>query len=93
MTEEEYLAQFYASNDVPDNDECYGDEDQNTLMQLIKQYKGDYGMDKEFVGKVTALVNEIEGYEQVISDANDAKDFAERELSEVLTDHESAVQE
>ena len=88
MIEKDYLYQLRSS--PPFDDEDYGDEDQNTLMQLINQYKeGDYTMDKCAADKVNELIKEIEEYEQVIADANGAMASAERELNGVLMDMEA----
>ena len=59
----------------------YGDEDQNDLMDLIDNYKGDYVMENT---KIQELINEVETYKQAIQDAKDALASAEMELDETL---------
>ena len=60
----------------------YGDEDQNDLMQLIDDYKGE----DEFMetSKIQELLNEVATYKQAIQDAKDALASAEMELDETL---------
>ena len=89
MTEDDYLKSLRSSSPLTDDE--YGDEDQNTLMQIINEYKekGDYTMEKNSVLKVNELIKEIENYEQVISDASGAMYSAESELIDVLTEMEN----
>lgn len=62
-------------------DNCnYGDEDQNELMHMINDYKGDEQMDN----RIQKLMVEVETYRQAIQDAKDALASAEQELDEVL---------
>ena len=58
----------------------YGDEDQNELMHLINNYKGEKPMEN----KIQDLFNEVELYKQAIQDAKDALASAEQELDETL---------
>lgn len=58
----------------------YGDEDQNELMNLINNYKGETPMDN----KIQELFEEVELYKQAIQDAKDALASAEQELDETL---------
>ena len=60
----------------------YGDEDQNDLMELINNYKGE----DETMGntKIQELMQEVETYKQAIQDAKDALASAEMELDETL---------
>lgn len=60
--------------------ESYGDEDQNELMNLINNYKGEKPMEN----KIQDLFNEVELYKQAIQDAKDALASAEQELDETL---------
>ena len=60
--------------------ENYGDEDQNELMQMIDDYKGDNAMEN----KIEKLFSEVEIYQQAIQDARDALASAEQELDETL---------
>lgn len=62
------------------DEESYGDEDQNELMSLINNYKGDKPMEN----KIQELFNEVELYKQAIQDAKDALASAEQELDETL---------
>lgn len=62
------------------DDEIYGDEDQNELMNLINNYKGEKPMEN----KIQELFNEVELYKQAIQDAKDALASAEQELDETL---------
>ena len=62
-------------------DTFYGDEDQNELMQLINDYKGEGTMENN---KIQELFNEVELYKQAIQDAKDALASAEQELDETL---------
>lgn len=59
----------------------YGDEDQNDLMKLINDYKGE---DETMGNKIQDLMNEVELYKQAIQDAKDALASAEMELDETL---------
>ena len=60
----------------------YGDEDQNDLMELINNYKGeDETMENT---KIQELMQEVETYKQAIQDAKDALASAEMELDETL---------
>ena len=61
--------------------ENYGDEDQNELMELIDNYKGEKSME---TNKIQELFNEVELYKQAIQDAKDALASAEKELDETL---------
>lgn len=61
--------------------EDYGDEDQNDLMELIDNYKGEVTMETT---KIQELFNEVEIYKQAIQDAKDALASAEQELDETL---------
>ena len=58
----------------------YGDEDQNELMDLINNYKGESPMGE----KIQELFDEVELYKQAIQDAKDALASAEQELDETL---------
>ena len=60
--------------------ENYGDEDQNELMHLINNYKGEKPMEN----KIQELFDEVELYKQAIQDAKDALASAEQELDETL---------
>ena len=60
--------------------ETYGDEDQNELMNLINNHKGEEPMET----KSAELFNEVEVYKQAIQDAKDALASAEQELDETL---------
>lgn len=60
--------------------ESYGDEDQNELMNLINNYKGEKPMEN----KIQELFEEVELYKQAIQDAKDALASAEQELDETL---------
>ena len=60
--------------------ETYGDEDQNELMNLINNHKGEEPMET----KIAELFNEVEVYKQAIQDAKDALASAEQELDETL---------
>jgi predicted nucleic acid-binding Zn-ribbon protein len=62
-------------------EESYGDEDQNDLMKLINEYKGETAMGKS---KIQELFEEVELYKQAIQDAKDALASAEQELDETL---------
>lgn len=62
-------------------DDNYGDEDQNELMKLINDYKGEDTMENN---KIQELLNEVELYKQAIQDAKDALASAEQELDETL---------
>ena len=62
------------------DDNIYGDEDQNELMNLINNYKGEKSMEN----KIQELFNEVELYKQAIQDAKDALASAEQELDETL---------
>lgn len=57
----------------------YGDEDQNDLMHMIDNEKGEKNM-----SKIEDLLVEVETYKQAIQDAKDALASAEQELDEVL---------
>ena len=59
----------------------YGDEDQNDLMNLIDNYKGEDTMENN---KIQELMNEVEIYKQAIQDAKDALASAEMELDATL---------
>lgn len=61
--------------------EPYGDEDQNNLMELINNCKGENTME---TNKIQELFNEVEIYKQAIQDAKDALASAEQELDETL---------
>lgn len=59
----------------------YGDEDQNNVMNLIDNYKGE---DEPMDNKIQQLMDEVETYKQAIQDAKDALASAEMELDETL---------
>lgn len=70
-----------------DDEDNYGDEDQNDLMQMIKQNKEDQFMEitsQETVTKVNNLLEEIENHKTALSNAEDALNSAEMELNGVL---------
>ena len=60
----------------------YGDDDQNDLMNLIDDYKGEE--DDLMDDKIQALMKEVAIYKQAIQDAKDALASAEMELDETL---------
>ena len=59
----------------------YGSEDQNDVMNLIDNYKGE---DEAMDNKIQQLMDEVEVYKQAIQDAKDALASAEMELDETL---------
>lgn len=59
----------------------YGDEDQNDLMNLIKNHKGEDDMEENRVKKI---LEDINAYQEAINNAEGALAEAERELVEVL---------
>ena len=59
----------------------YGDEDQNDLMNLIKNHKGEDDMEENRVKKI---LEDINAYQEAIENAEGALAEAERELVEVL---------
>ncbi len=60
----------------------YGSEDQNDLMELIDNEKGEEKIMEN--NKIQELMNEVEIYKQAIQDAKDALASAEMELDETL---------
>lgn len=60
----------------------YGDEDQNDLMNMIDNYKGEDEIME--TNKIQKLMDEVEVYKQAIQDAKDALASAEMELDETL---------
>lgn len=70
-----------------DNEDNYGDEDQNDLMQMIKENKEDQFMEiksPEVNAKVSELLDEIEGHKTAQRNAGDALASAEMELDGIL---------
>lgn len=70
-----------------DDEDNYGDEDQNDLMQMIKQNKEDQFMEitsQETVSKVNTLLEEIENHKTALGNAEAALNSAEMELNGVL---------
>lgn len=66
------------------NDENnYGDEDQNDLMEMIRTHKEGISS-MEIREKIEKLTSEIENYKTAQRDASDALDSAEMELNEIL---------
>lgn len=63
------------------DNELYGDEAQNELMNLANNYEGEGSMDND---KIAELFKEVELYKQAIQDAKDALASAEQELDETL---------
>lgn len=61
-------------------------EDYDTMMDMINHYKGENVMDS-FVEKVNQLNQEIEGYINTISEAQDVLASAENELNALLDEH------
>jgi hypothetical protein len=59
----------------------YGDEDQNDLMQMINDYKGEDEMEEN---RIEQIYKDIENYHQAIENAEGALKEAERELLEEL---------
>lgn len=60
----------------------YGDEDQNDLMNMIKNYKGE---DEEMEeARVQKILDDIKAYREAIDNAEGALAEAERELIEEL---------
>ena len=59
----------------------YGDEDQNDLMQMIKNYKGEEEMKDT---KVAEIMNDINNYTEQIENLHGALEAAEQELEEEL---------
>lgn len=57
----------------------YGDEDQNDLMELIKNYKGEDYMEDT---RINQIYKDIASYEKAIENAEGALEEAERELQE-----------
>lgn len=64
----------------------YGEEDQNELMYLIKENKGEDEDMTKVEERIKELDAEIESYCNTIRDAEAALDSAEKELSEVLSE-------
>lgn len=60
----------------------YGDEDQNELMNLIKDHKDEEG--EERMNDIQKISADIEAYKQAIEDARNALATAENELDEAL---------
>lgn len=60
----------------------YGSEDQNDLMELIDNEKGEEKIMEN--NKIQELMNEVEIYKQAVQDAKDALASAEMELDETL---------
>lgn len=59
----------------------YGDEDQNDLMDMIKNYKGEEDMEND---RIEQLHNDIAAYREALDNAEGALAEAERELVEEL---------
>lgn len=59
----------------------YGDEDQNDLMNMINNYKGEEDMEDNRIAKIH---KDIAAYQEAIENAEGALEEAERELVEEL---------
>ena len=59
----------------------YGDEDQNDLMNMIKNYKGEEDMEEN---RIQQIQNDINAYREAIANAEGALEAAEQELTEEL---------
>lgn len=59
----------------------YGDEDQNDLMDMIKNYKGEEDMEND---RIEQLHDDIAAYREALDNAEGALAEAERELVEEL---------
>lgn len=59
----------------------YGDEDQNDLMNMINNYKGEEVMEDN---RIKEIASDIEKYKEAIENAEGALAEAERELDEEL---------
>lgn len=70
-----------------EDEDNYGDEDQNDLMQMIRANKEEPFMEitsQEANAKIHELMDEIENHKTAQRNAGDALASAEMELNEVL---------
>ena len=63
----------------------YGDEDQNELMDMIKNYKGEENMEENRIEKIE---KDIAAYKQAIENAEGALEAAERELYRTFSEYD-----
>ena len=70
-------------DDFYDDENNYGDEDQNDLMEMIRTHKEEISS-MEIREKIDQLNEEIKGYKTAQRDAGDALNSAEMELDEIL---------
>ena len=63
----------------------YGDEDQNDIMAMIKDYKGEDEMEETRIQKIN---RDIAAYREAIDNAEGAIEEAERELEEILAERD-----
>ena len=66
-----------------DDENNYGDEDQNDLMEMIRTHKEGISS-MEISEKINQLTKEIEDYKTAQRNAGDALSSAEMELDEIL---------
>lgn len=71
-----------------EDEDDYGDEDQNDLMQMIRAHKEENGLmeikSQEANKKIHELLDEIENHKTAQRNAGDALASAEMELDEIL---------
>ena len=70
-----------------EDEDNYGDEDQNDLMEMIRTNKEDQFMEiksQEANNKIHELMEEIENHKTAQRNAGDALASAEMELDEIL---------
>lgn len=80
-----------------EDEDNYGDEDQNDLMQMIRAHKEEPFMEitsQEANVKIHELMDEIENHKTAQRNAGDALASAEMELNEILdTEYRKLEQE
>lgn len=69
--------------DFYDDDENYGDEDQNDIMQMIRRHEEETPS-MEISEKIDQLMKEIEIYKEAQDNACYALESAEMELTDIL---------
>jgi len=62
----------------------YGDEEQNDIMRMINDYKGEEDMEDRMENRIAKITKDIEAYQEAIENAEGALAEAERELVEEL---------
>lgn len=70
-------------DDFYDDENNYGDEDQNDLMEAIRTHKEETSS-MEIREKIEKLTDEIKAYKTAQRNAGDALNSAEMELNEIL---------